>query len=148
MMPRGCQYNQRAILFILASCQEKQRPTSYSYSAGNMNWHPRWSALFPPRYRDKVRNKSSVKTVWHCLRMDPSVCVVCLHLLTAFPPFFFYFFFCRKASPQRPNDGRLMTDLGTLWGMARKRSADFRSKNRYCSLDAILRLVFFVVLNN
>lgn len=47
MMPRGCQYNQRVILFIRASCQEKQRPTSYSYSAGNVNWHPRRSSLFP-----------------------------------------------------------------------------------------------------
>lgn len=75
MMPAGCQYNQRAILFIYTSCQ---RPKAYKLHLQRLQHEmaPTSQLSFLPCYQDKGTNKSSVNTVWHCLWIDPCVCSV------------------------------------------------------------------------
>lgn len=128
MMPQDCQYNQSDPLHLCELSENKGLQVTVTEPATWTGTHA--EALFPPRYRDKDMNKSSVNTVWICLWIDPSVCSVftCTNSL----------FFSKSLSEEAlmiAADDRFRCIVGNGW----ERSADFGVK-----IDTLSLMLFWV----
>lgn len=135
MIPQGCQYNQSDPLHLYELSEHKAcKLQSQSLQHELTGTHAK--SLFPPRYRDKDENKSSVNTVWICLWIDPSVCSVFTCTNSLFLP--------EKPLWRGANDRcwwQILLHCGKRHGEIRR----LWSKNRYPILDAILGFFMWII---